>query len=76
MVKELDKAGFPTAHLVNMVPVAKDVGSNRIIETVSIPYPLGNPNVSKEDEYLIREKLVRKALDTLTDDIKEQTIYD
>lgn len=75
MVKEFDKADIPTAHLVNMVPVAKDVGSGRIIQTVSIPHPLGDPNLTEDKQYELRTRLVKKALDTLTVDIEEQKIF-
>ncbi len=75
MVKELDKAGIPTAHLVNMVPVAKDVGSGRIIQTVSIPHPFGDPALPEDKQYDLRRSLVEKALNTLTEDVKEQKIF-
>lgn len=76
MVKELDKADIPTIHMVNMVPVAKDVGSGRIIQTVSIPHPLGDPSLSEDKQYELRKKLVSKALDALTVDIEEQKIFE
>lgn len=62
--------------MVNMVPVAKDVGSGRIIQTVSIPHPMGDPNLPEDKQYELRKALVSKALDTLTIDINEQRIFD
>ena len=47
MVKEVEKAGFPIVQMCNLVPVAKTVGSNRIVPTISIPYPLGDPDTPK-----------------------------
>jgi len=75
MVKEFDKAGIPTVHLVNMVPVAEDVGSGRIVQTVSIPHPFGNPALTEDKQYEIRRALVKKALNALTDETKKQKIY-
>ncbi len=75
MVKEFDKADIPTAHLVNMVPVAKDVGSSRIVPTISIPHPLGDPSLAEDKQYELRKRIVEKALDTLTENIEEQKIF-
>ena len=44
--------------------------------TVAIPYPIGNPDLSPEDEYELRKKLVDKALLALTTEITEQTIFE
>ena len=41
MVKEFEKAGFPVVHMCNLIPVSTTVGANRIVPTISIPYPLG-----------------------------------
>jgi len=75
MVIEIEKEGIPTAHMVNMVPVAQNVGSARIVKTVAISHPLGDPALSQEEQYDLRYKLVEKALAALTDDIDEQTVY-
>ncbi len=58
MVKEVEKAGFPIVQMCNLVPVAKTVGSNRIVPTISIPYPLGDPDTPKESSgnYVITEQ--------------------
>ena len=53
MVKEVEKAGFPIVQMCNLVPVAKTVGSNRIVPTISIPYPLGDPDTPKEEQWEI-----------------------
>ena len=64
MVKEVEKAGFPIVQMCNLVPVAKTVGSNRIVPTISIPYPLGDP-----------DHRTKVALEALATDIKEQTVF-
>jgi betaine reductase len=58
-----------------MIPVALTVGSNRIVPTISIPYPLGDPNDPKDVQYKLRRHLVAKALEALTADIEEQTVF-
>ncbi len=75
MVKEIEKAGFPIVQLCNLIPVARSVGSNRIVPTISIPYPLGDPATSKEEQYKLRYHRVKVALDSLATDIKEQTVF-
>jgi glycine reductase len=75
MVKEVEKAGFPVVILCNLIPVARSVGANKIVPTISIPYPLGDPATSKEEQYKLRRHRVEVALDALTEDIKEQTVF-
>lgn len=61
--------------IANLVPVAATVGANKIVPSISIPYPLGDPSKSKEEQYKTRYRIVRKSLEALTDEIAEQTIY-
>ncbi len=75
MTREIEKAGITIVQMANLVPVAKTVGANRIVPTISIPYPLGDPSTSKETQYKLRYHRVGVALDALTTDIKEQTVF-
>lgn len=75
MVKEIEKAGFPVVQMCNLIPVAKTVGANKIVPTISIPYPLGDPNTSKEEQWKLRYHRVGVALDALATDVKEQTVF-
>ncbi len=75
MVKEIEKAGFPVVQMANLVPVAKTVGSNKIVPTISIPYPLGDPSTSKEEQWKLRYHRVGVALDALETHIEEQTVF-
>ena len=74
MVKEIERAGFPIVQMCNLIPVAKTVGSNRIVPTISIPYPLGDPGTSKEDQWKLRYHRTKAALEALATDITEQTV--
>lgn len=60
----------------NLVPVALTVGTNKIVPTISIPYPLGDPATSKEEQHALRYSRVKMALEALTKDVKEQTIFE
>jgi len=75
MVKEIEKAGFPVVQMANLVPVAKTVGANKIVPTISIPYPLGDPSTSKEEQWKLRYHRVGVALDALETSIEEQTVF-
>ena len=50
------------------------VGANRIVPTIAIPHPLGNPSLSHDEEYALRKKLVNRALEALTTEVTGQTI--
>lgn len=75
MVKEIERAGIPVVQMCNLIPVATTVGSNKIVPTISIPYPLGDPDTSKEQQWKLRYHRVGVALDALTEDVKEQTVF-
>ena len=75
MVKEIERAGIPIVQMCNLLPVAKTVGSNRIVPTISIPYPLGDPATSKDEQWALRYHRVKVALESLATDIKEQTVF-
>lgn len=75
MVKEIEREGIPVVQMCNLVPVAMTVGTNKIVPTISIPYPLGDPATSKEAQWKLRYHRVGVALDALTDEVDEQTVY-
>jgi glycine reductase len=61
--------------MATIVPISKSVGANRIIPTVAIPHPLGNPAMAADEELGLRRKLVEKALDALQTNVTEQTVF-
>lgn len=75
LVKEIEKV-MPVVHMCTITPVSVTVGANRIIPTVAIPYPLGNPNLHREEEVALRRKLVENALRALETEISEQTVFE
>jgi len=75
MVKEIERAGIPVAHVCTVVPISLTVGANRIVPAVAIPHPLGDPSLPFEDEYKLRRKLVMKALEALSTEVEGQTVF-
>lgn len=76
MVKEIERAGIPVVHMCTVVPISLTVGANRIVPAVAIPHPLGNPNLEKDEEVALRRRLVTKALEALTTEVDDQTVFD
>ena len=77
MVKGIEKYGIPVVHMCTVVPMSLTVVANRIVPTIAIPHPLGNPKLdSIEEERKIRRKLVEKALNALTTEVDGQTVFE
>jgi glycine reductase len=76
MVKEIERAGIPVVHMCTIVPISLTVGANRIVPTVAIPHPLGNPSLDKKEEKELRRKLVERALKALSTEVEEQTVFE
>ena len=75
MTKEIEKTGITIVQMANLIPVAKTVGSNRIVPTISITYPVGDPATTPEEQYKLRYHRVGVDLDALTTPIAEQTVF-
>ena len=50
-VKAIEAAGLPVVHMCTVTPISMTVGANRIVPTIAIPHPLGNPALDKDEEY-------------------------
>ena len=64
------------AHVASIVPISLTVGANRIVSAVAIPYPLGNPELPKDEERELRLNLVKKALRALQVEVEKQTVFE
>ena len=76
MVKAIEAAGLPVVHMCTVTPISMTVGANRIVPTIAIPHPLGNPALDKAEEKALRRKIVEKALNALTTEVDGQTIFE
>lgn len=76
MVKEIERTGLPVVHMCTVVPISMTVGANRIVPTVAIPYPLGNPALTAAEEKQLRRELVLKALRALETEVHGQQVFD
>ena len=76
MVKEMERAGLPTAHVCSIVPISRTVGANRIVPSVAIPHPCGDPERSPEEERAIRRSLLETALLAIETTVDGQRVFD
>ena len=76
MVKEIERAGIPVVHICTVTPISLTVGANRIVPAIAIPHPLGNPNLTLVEEKNIRRKILTTALEALSTEVEDQTIFD
>jgi glycine reductase len=75
MVKEIEKAGITVVHACSIVPISITVGANRIVPTIAIPHPFGDPDIGAEEEKALRKELVKKALKALVTPVDGQTVF-
>jgi glycine reductase complex component B subunit gamma len=76
MVKEIERYGIPIVHMATITTISESVGANRIVPTIAIPFPVGNPKLNKENEHILRRSLVKKAVDALATEITEPTHFE
>ncbi len=76
MVKGIEAYGIPVVHCCTVTPISMTVGANRIVPTIAIPHPFGDPAKTHEEEYEIREKIVKTALKALETPVDKQTIFE
>ena len=76
MVKEIERYGIPIVHMATITTISKSVGANRIVPTIAIPHPVGNPDLPAEEELELRRKMVKTALDSLSIEVTEPTEFE
>jgi glycine reductase complex component B subunit gamma len=58
-----------------MTPVAVMVGANRIVPAAGIIHPLGNAELSADDEKALRRRIVEQALQALKTEVAKPTVF-
>ena len=74
MVKGIESTGIPVVHICTITPISLTVGANRIVPTVAIPYPVGDPALGSKEDHL-RDELVERAIRALSTDVASPTIF-
>lgn len=76
MVKEIERYGIPIVHMATITTISESVGANRIVPTVAIPFPVGNPNLPEDEEYNLRKEMVARALKALETEVDKPTQFE
>ena len=63
-------------HVCTVTTISMTAGANRIVPAIARPHPLGSPALTPEEEYNLRKKIVNRALEALTTEVKDQTIFE
>lgn len=58
------------------MPISRTVGANRIVPSVAIPHPLGDPALDPAAERALRRRLLEAALRAIATDVQEQTVFE
>jgi glycine reductase complex component B subunit gamma len=58
-----------------MTPVAVMVGANRVVPAAGIIHPLGNADLSPDEEKALRRRIVEKALQALKTEVVQPTVF-
>ncbi len=56
--------------------IAQMVGTNRILRGVAITHPTGDPTLAPDDERVLRERIVERALEMLGTEVEPTTIWE
>jgi glycine reductase len=75
MAKEIERAGIPIVVLCNLLNVAQSVGVNKMVQTVSVPYPLGDTGFDREEKKRLRLHRVSIALEALAEHVSDQKVF-
>jgi glycine reductase len=75
MVKEIDRAGIPIAHITNLAPIARVTGSNRIVTGVALTNPCSDISLPADEQKKMQKNYVARALKAISTDIKEQMFF-
>ena len=58
-----------------MTPVAVMIGANRVVPAAGIIHPLGNADLSPDEEKALRRRIVEKALQALKTEVVQPTVF-
>ncbi len=75
MVKEIERYGIPIVQMATITTISESVGANRIVPTVAIPYPVGNPELGDKEDAHVRDELVERAIRGLSTEVASPTIF-
>jgi glycine reductase len=70
--KEIERVGIPAVLITTLIPTAKLVGANRVVQGIAVTNPMGNPRVSNKEEKALRKNMLESAFELLTGEMPDQ----
>ena len=64
--KEIERGGIPAVLVTALIPTARTLHANRVVQGIAITHPFGDPSLSRAEEKELRRSIVARALETLT----------
>lgn len=61
--------------MATIITISQSVGANRIVPTVAIPHPTGNPSLERAEEDKLRMGLVERAVTALSKPVEGPTLF-
>ena len=61
--------------MATIITISQSVGANRIVPTVAIPHPTGNPAMERPNEEKLRMDMVERAVYALSQPVTEVTVF-
>ena len=61
--------------MATIITISQSVGANRIVPTVAIPHPTGNPAMERSNEEKLRMDMVERAVYALSQPVTEVTVF-
>jgi len=75
LAKEIERAGIPTVQVTAMTSIALMIGVPRVVQGTKIVNPMGNEDMTPQDEKLLRRDIAMSALNALQAEAKEPTLF-
>jgi glycine reductase complex component B subunit gamma len=76
MTKEIERMGIPTAQISAIYEFAITTGANRVVRGSRIEHVCGDPDLGPEKDYAYGLRIVRTALQSLTQSVDGPTLFD
>jgi glycine/betaine/sarcosine/D-proline reductase family selenoprotein B len=76
MTKEIERMGIPTAQISAIYEFAMTTGANRVVRGSRIEHVCGDPDLGPEKDYAYGLRIVRTALQSLTQSVDGPTLFD
>ena len=75
MAREIETGGIPVVQISSVPDMPRQVGVSRIVWGQGIPYPMGNPDLTKEQAKAFARTQWEVALKALETEVKGPTYF-